>query len=109
MTAEKENLMESTYVKHATNVSDPERWASLIGGGALAIAGVKRGGKSGIALALLGGDLVYRGLTGYCHIYQAFGVHPTEEGKSEGTSVPYELGVRVDKAVTINKPREELY
>jgi uncharacterized membrane protein len=38
------------------------------------------------------------------------GVRTAPKGQGEETtSVPYELGIRVDKAVTINKPRAEVY
>jgi Protein of unknown function (DUF2892) len=49
-----------------TNVHGAERWASIIGGGALAAAGVRRGSPLGTALAVAGGLLLARGLTGHC-------------------------------------------
>ncbi|HYO98790.1 MAG TPA: hypothetical protein VER76_01100, partial [Pyrinomonadaceae bacterium] len=45
------------------NVGEIERWASAIGGGALAVYGLTRGTYGGIALALLGASLVHRGTT----------------------------------------------
>lgn len=48
------------------NVHGAERWASIIGGGALAAAGVRRGSPLGTALAIAGGLLLARGLTGHC-------------------------------------------
>ena len=40
--------------KPRTNVHEAERMASAIGGGALTIFGITKGGISGLALALLG-------------------------------------------------------
>jgi uncharacterized membrane protein len=99
-----------THPKHAVNVGRNERIASMIGGGALALMGLRRGSWSGLALAALGGEFIHRGATGYCPIYQALGVRSASKGQgADTTSVPYELGVRVERAVTINKPREEVY
>ena len=56
------------------NVGSGERVASTLGGAVLAGLGVARGGVSGLALAALGGALVYRGSTGHCSAYSAMGV-----------------------------------
>ena len=50
------------------NVGKAERVASAIGGGALAVYGLKRRDLTGAALAVIGGLLAYRGTTG--HIYE---------------------------------------
>jgi len=55
------------------NVGDLERWLSLLGGGLLALTSVRR--SLGTVLLLGGaGALLYRGLTGYCALYQAMGL-----------------------------------
>jgi uncharacterized membrane protein len=56
-------------------------------------------------LAVVGSDLIYRGTTGYSPLYDALGRAPLDES----ASVPYRQGIRVDKSITIDKPREELY
>jgi uncharacterized membrane protein len=94
---------------HSTNVSQRERLASVMAGGALAAYGLHKRSWGGAALAAVGGVLAYRGATGHCPMYWALGVATNPRSKSRGTSVPYELGIRVDAAVTIAKPREELY
>src|SRR4051794_23372689 len=58
----------------AVNVGLAERWASLIGGGALALYGLSRRSPGGIALALIGAGLAYRGASGHCSVYQALGL-----------------------------------
>lgn len=98
-----------THNHQSVNVSTAERWGSLLAGGALTFAGLKRRGPLGYVLAALGGDLIRRGATGHCYVYQALGMHTDEKKPGEHVSVPYELGVRVDKSITVNKPREEIY
>ncbi|PWC31345.1 DUF2892 domain-containing protein [Azospirillum sp. TSO35-2] len=51
---------------YTINLGHNERLASLAGGGLLAVLGMRRAGWGGAALALTGGVLVARGLTGYC-------------------------------------------
>jgi uncharacterized membrane protein len=82
------------------NISDTERWISSVGGGALGAYGLMRRSLPGAALALAGGYLVYRGVSGYCPTYAALGVEGTGAGKSR---------IHVQKTVTITKSREELY
>src|SRR5207248_7381524 len=55
------------------NVGQTERWASAIGGGALALYGITRGSLGGIALALVGAALGQRGCSGHCNLYEALG------------------------------------
>ncbi len=101
--------MDHTRTTHANyvNVAEPERWVSVIGGGALIAYGLTRKSWNGIALAALGGGMVQRGVTGHCMMYRALGIHTAE--RSLGVGVPYELGIRVDQAVTINRPVGEVY
>jgi uncharacterized membrane protein len=56
------------------NVGPTERAVSNLGGALLAGFGLGRGGVAGLALAAVGGALVYRGATGHCHAYAAAGV-----------------------------------
>ena len=93
------------------NVGQVERYASAIGGGALALYGVTRGTLSGVALALLGGALIHRGVTGHCNMYEAAGIDTSEgwHGANPLVSVRGGSGVKVEKSLTINRPPEELY
>lgn len=43
--------------------ADIQRWGALIGGGALAVLGLKRRSATGVAMALAGGTLAYLGAT----------------------------------------------
>lgn len=89
------------------NVGEAERFASGIGGVILLASGLKRRGRGGLALVGAGAALVYRGLTGHCSCYQALGASTAESGPAD--SVPAQLGVRVEEAVTINRPASEIY
>ncbi|CAO3351969.1 YgaP family membrane protein [Azospirillum palustre] len=51
---------------YGINVGHNERLASLAGGVVLAVLGLRRPNWTGAAMALAGGALVARGLTGYC-------------------------------------------
>ena len=99
-----------THRKHAVNISKNERIVSAFGGGLLAAAGIAKRNPAGLALALVGGDLLRRSITGHSYLYEAAGVRTAPRGQgAETTSVPYELGIRVDRAITIAKPRQEVY
>src|SRR5687767_15126788 len=62
------------------NVNHVERWASILGGAAMALYGVRRRDWGGAVVALLGGALVQRGVSGHCPVYQALGLN-TERGR----------------------------
>jgi uncharacterized membrane protein len=96
----------------AVNVGQYERWASAVGGGALALYGITRGSLGGIALALVGAALVQRGVSGHCNLYEAMNFNTAGgEGlrNSENVSVPGERGTKVEHSVHINRSPEELY
>jgi len=99
--------------KPDTNVGEVERWLSLVGGSSLIAMGLARRNSAGFGLAALGGSLLWRGATGHCPMYQTIGVNTAERGYAKGTGsragVPYELGIRVDQELRINKPVDELY
>ncbi|ABA24095.1 cyclase/dehydrase [Trichormus variabilis ATCC 29413] len=77
--------------------SDTERWASLIGGGALVLLGLRQASLRGVLTALAGGGLIYQGATKQSTIQQA--------QEAIGINKP----IKVEKTVTINKPADELY
>lgn len=89
--------------KQAVNITKAERVLSAVAGGALAGLGLRKRSVGGVALALLGGDLLRRGVSGHCYLYEAFGFRTVGKGQGGGTTL------RVDKSVTIGKPRSEVY
>jgi uncharacterized membrane protein len=92
------------------NVSNPERWVSIVAGTAVAAYGLARRSISGLAVAGFGSALVWRGATGHCSVYEALGLsthNESEDGRQ--VSVPYGRGIRVEKSVTVNAPPDQLY
>jgi uncharacterized membrane protein len=77
--------------------SEVERWASLIGGGAMVLMGLRQGSLRGALTALAGGGLIYQSATKQSTIQQA--------QEAIGINQP----IKVEKTVTINKSAEELY
>lgn len=76
------------------NTNDAQRWASLIGGGALVLYGLSRGSLRGALMAVAGGGLVYHGVGGKNGVQDATGMNQN---------------IIVEKTVTINKSPEQLY
>jgi len=89
------------YPKEKINVGEKERILSLAAGGALLLAALKRLSFVSFPLAAAGGYLVYRGMTGKDFLYETLGVE--RAGKKGGG------GIEVERAMTINRPREEVY
>jgi len=73
---------------------DVGRWASLIGGGAMVLMGLRQGSLRGALTALAGGTLAYKAATAKGGIQEAVGLNQP---------------LKVEKTVTINKPADELY
>jgi uncharacterized membrane protein len=86
---------------NTTNVAYYERLASVVGGPLLALYGLSRGTPAGLALAAAGGALLYRGVSGHCHMYSALGVSTAAEGQSGP--------LHVEKSLTVNASPGELY
>ncbi|WP_242928697.1 SRPBCC family protein [Pontibacter vulgaris] len=82
------------------NVSTVERIVSAVGGGALTALGMRKSGKAGMAMALAGGALLFRGATGYCPMNQLVG-RDTADGK--------DIALDATNTFTIMKPRTEVY
>lgn len=86
-----------------------ERWLSSLGGGALTLYGLLRRDRSGWALAATGGVLTYRGMSGHSYLYQGFGIDTNQRELPPATSVPDQYGIKIEKAVTIERSPRELY
>lgn len=79
------------------NISSTERALSLLSGGAALAYGLWRRNIGGAALALSGGYLLYRGISGHSPIYEALGLQAADDG------------VQVQKTFTVNRPVDEVY
>ena len=104
---------------HAHNVANPERVGSVALGAALIAFGLRQRDAKGLLAAVIGGAFVQRGATGHCMVYDALGV---STGDSEAVlgrhrddvtgaaaTVNARKAVKVERAVTIARPRSELY
>ncbi|MBW4664861.1 MAG: SRPBCC family protein [Chroococcus sp. CMT-3BRIN-NPC107] len=73
---------------------DAGKWASLIGGGAMVLMGLRQKSLRGALMAIAGGGLAYGAAKSQGGITEALGM---------------EKSIKVEKTVTINKPADELY
>jgi len=89
-----------------TNVGDLERAVCLGVGGGLWAFGLNGRGP-GVLSMLVGGALLYRGLTGHCSGYQALGMSTAKRGKQ--TAVPAGEGVKVVESVTVRGSPTAVY
>jgi uncharacterized membrane protein len=95
------------------NVGMLERWASALGGAALVTAGLKMRSLGGLAMAAVGGALVFRATTGHCELYHQLGIDTAEDNARGQAGIGYShagrRGVMVQKSVTVQRPVEEVY
>lgn len=92
------------------NVGEMERWISGAAGAALLVGGLKKGSIGGLALAALGGGLLYRGVTGHCGLYEQLGISTADRWRIGSKGVgDVHRGILVIKTVTVNRPLEEVF
>jgi uncharacterized membrane protein len=92
------------------NVARGERIISALAGGALAVAGLRMRSLPGLLMAALGGGLVYRGISGHCHAYQALGVNTADYDGSPARPEDYfERGIHVEQSMTVDRTPWDLY
>jgi uncharacterized membrane protein len=96
-----------------TNVNGVERALSLAGGAALAAYALKRKDWSALALGILGGALLERGVTGHCMVYGALGVSTSDEPVRQhggAATVDAKKAQKIERAFTIyGRTADELY
>lgn len=91
------------------NVGNAERGASLIAGSLLVYTALRKRDWAGFGLGLFGAGLIARGISGRCEAYRKLGIRTNRSEEGSNVSVPYGEGIRVDRTVTVNKPRFEVY
>ena len=87
------------------NVGKAERWASVLGGAALAALALRsRNRKAGLGIAALTGlPLLWRGATGHCPVYEKMGIDRTNGlGTGSGTSLASEHASTTAELESIN-------
>ncbi len=87
----------STQTSADQQAGDLERWASIIGGGALVLSGLQQRSLKGILTAIAGGGLVYQG------VQQKSTIKQVED------AIGLDHAIRVEKTVTINRSAADLY
>jgi uncharacterized membrane protein len=108
-----------TSVAAHRNVGDGERWFSVVGGAALAVYGVDRRDVQGGLRAVLGAELIRRGATGHCLVYDALNVSTASDAVAHGphrdlpaspaATVRASRSVKIEHTITVKRPAEELY
>jgi uncharacterized membrane protein len=102
------------------NVARAERIGSVAIGAALVSVGIRRRGPVGLVAALFGSYFLTRGATGRCVVYQALGVSTgpadallrgsaRDDVTSRAATVNARKAIKVERSVTIEKPRAELF
>ena len=90
------------------NVGEAERWASAFGGGILVAYGIRQRNPIGLALAALGGGLLFRGATGHCQAYTALHIDTAGKPRSVDGQAVHD-GRFVKQTTTIARPAADLY
>lgn len=88
------------------NVGRQERKLSVLAGAGLIALGLVGPRLCRLPAAVSGAGLMYRGLTGHCHLYAALGIDST---RADPTGVPAQQGFRYEQSIAIQKPAAELY
>jgi uncharacterized membrane protein len=89
-------------INRRVNVGPRERGVSLASGlaGLYYVLSRRPSLKIGLPMALESAYMIYRGATGHCVFYQLLEINRSLEGNK---------GIQVQRAVTINVPRDQLY
>jgi uncharacterized membrane protein len=96
--------MESTIFQspeRTKKMGGVERAISAIAGGTMLGFGLFAPGKRRIVIALAGSALLARGVTGYSLLYRMLNIYRAKDR--------FASGIRVERAVTIGRPVEEVY
>jgi uncharacterized membrane protein len=70
------------------------------------VYGLARRTRGAAMVAAAGTPLIYRGVTGHCHVYEGLGVTTATDTRA---ALGGEAGVRVKESIRIERPVEELY
>lgn len=89
------------------NVNQPERIGSVAAGAGLVLYGASRKSLGGILIALLGGALIRRGVTGHCDMYEKLGLNSSQLNTETG--VPGNKGIKVTRTITVDRAPQDVY
>jgi uncharacterized membrane protein len=91
------------------NVAEVERWASALGGAALAVYGIRQKSIAGAMIAASGGALIYRGASGHCPVYSAAGMNMARREYDTRVALGGRRGVNVEVSSSVNRCADGLY
>jgi len=101
------NVAQQLTMEADTNVGAAERLASMAVGGLLVTWALRKRSPGTMAAGIVGADLIYRGASGHCQLYDALGVNTAATkiaGEQISSSAP-----EIQRSITINRPAEELF
>ncbi len=101
--------LEQLRARTNRNLSELERWASIVAGAGLAVYGISRLKSRGWIYAGAGALLLRRGVSAHCDIYEALGVNTAGTASDTRRVLRGSGGVNVRESVTLNRPIAELY
>lgn len=101
-----ENLRRPQTADDGINVGKTERLVSGIAGAAVIALALRRKRLRGL-LFPLGGSLLSRAVTGRCAVNRALGRNTAKGDRV--SPVARGEGIRVERTITVNRPREEVY
>jgi len=81
------------------NIGPFEGAAGTLAGAGMVLYGLTRRSLGGVALALTGGALFYRGATRHCPAYAALGINTARRADA----------VKIEQSVTVNRPRADVF
>lgn len=123
---QRDSESQSLWPTCGENVGSTERVVSAGLGGLLVASGIFRGRLPGLLLTAAGASLLYRGLSGYCALYQQLGMNTCEvdeqpaDSQSRGNlsrgplagMMPHHdaiKGVKIEETFTVERSAHELY
>lgn len=92
-----------------TNVRPDERWFSALSGAALMAYGLRKPSWKGALLALGGGSLFHRAISGHCLLYNALGINTNKPLKAGVVSVRHNRGIKIERSIWVDSPPAETY
>jgi uncharacterized membrane protein len=101
-----ENLRRPRAADNGVNVGKTERLVSGIAGAAVIALALRRKRLRGLLLPL-GGSLLSRAVSGRCPVNRALGRNTAKSHR--GSPVARGEGLKVERTITVNRPREEVY
>jgi uncharacterized membrane protein len=101
-----ENLRRPQTADDGINVGKTERLVSAVAGAAVIALALRRKRFRGV-LFPLGGTLLSRAVTGRCAVNRALGRNTAKADRV--SPVARGEGIKVERTITVNRPREEVY